>query len=268
MMTAPQLAVYPALTRLLQCPGAVEAIADQYWLDSVDAWVRIPDLVRNEDKLWPSLCDVLPEVKDFDCGTDGTEAGDYRRQVRRAALRTVVTASEMGKPTFGNCPLLGGDAFIRMTDPQAGVCRIGLVEAIRWTPSPVAAQRAKELLTFQELVERLEKVICPLLSSSDYPKQYRRWKAMEPLRDFEASSRFPLILPAHALPACPERYTQSYTKDQSEAVGIPFAVAAKLAPPYAAACVREVRKKVSASLPDPDVMLNWACVHNAPESGN
>jgi hypothetical protein len=262
--SSPLALLYPALGKLLSSPGFVSALIDAKWLENIDPLLKVPDLISGEDQHWPSLLEASPTLKDLDLPSDGSAAGDAMRNARRAALRTIAVAAGLGKQKFAQTALFGGEPFLKVTLGGGIELKLGRCESVRWASSPVAVNKAKELAQKPEIVDIAEKGLMPLLGygEAQFPEVYGYWMMLLPLRNFDTRSRFPLLLPGARLPAVPNGYESRYSAAEVEGAGVPFSVAAKIATPYIAKVVRQVRSEVvPEKLPDQERLeeiLAWA----------
>jgi hypothetical protein len=254
------LSLYPQLKRLTDIPAFVEAISDDYWVASSSPWLHMPDLVAGEDVLWDDFAKAVPELAKFGPpGGSPEEADIYRCRTRRAAVRTIALACGLGTATFAPHAAHGGEANIMLIPIPGLECRIGRISSISWRPSPIVVTQAAAAMAVVEVVET---ALLPFVGNEEtYRVNFSHWKALEPLRVWDQTHRFPLIAQRAGLPSVPGCYVPRYTASDLAPAGVPMAVAAEIAAPYAASVVREVRQRVQTVLPSTDELLLWALDH-------
>lgn len=259
-MKPPLLRLYPKLGDLAMSASFMAAVADDHWLDSVGPWLRIPDLVSGSGPIWEKLKKSIPEFTPFDLPNSGGESGEFRVHARRIAIVSIAVASGLGLASYTHHFMLGGDANIKTVLSNGSECRIGLLKDVTWRPSPSLIAKAVSLLSNRGALETLEVSIFPLLGAAadDYEKQFSRWKVLEPIRQWDATHRSPIVLRRSSLPAAPFGYTRRYDEADLAVTGIPYKVANKIAAPFASAIISDIRASLNSESPPASDLLIWA----------
>jgi len=265
-MSAFLLRLYPSLSALIQSEKFVSALADDHWLELKKPFLEIPDLVSGERTHWEKLITAVPEVVPFGNMADEAEsipAQRYMTEVRRAAIRTLAVAAEIGTQTFLPTPSFGGDPTIRLSLKSGLNCRIGRANDVAWKPTPSAVSRLLQILNDSLLLKAVEVALFPLAAAAHdneqlYAKHFATWSLLAPLRHIDGTSRASLVGPSEALNAIPGGYVERYTADDIAATTVPISVAAKIASPYANSAIHQIRltDEDATAVPSAD-LLDW-----------
>lgn len=262
-MSAFLLRLYPSLSALIKSEKFVSALADDHWLAFRKPWLEIPDLVSGERAHWEKLITAVPEVVPFGNMAEEAEsipAQRYMTEVRRAAIRTLAVAAEIGTQTFLPTPSFGGDPTIRLSLKSGLNCRVGRANDVAWKPSPSAVARLLHILNDSLLLKAVEVALFPLAASNEqlYAKHFATWSLLAPLRHIDGTSRASLVGPSEALHAIPGGYVERYTADDIAATAVPISVAAKIASPYANSAIHQIRltDEDATAVSGPD-LLDW-----------
>jgi hypothetical protein len=204
------LRLYPQLNTLANCHAFVAALADDYWLEQKAPYLAIPDLASGEDPHWEKLIFKIPEVAKFDLPGNSaaeSEAAKYFRSVRRAAVRTICVAAEIGSQTFLPTSHFGGDSSIKFAPAIRLNCRIGRLSDASWNPSPTLLARAIERLEENKTIGAVEEMIFPIvgLAPQAREREYEIWASTGPLREHVAANRITLTgvcASPHISPRC------------------------------------------------------------------
>lgn len=255
------LDLYPQLSGLGKSSPFIEAIADDRWLTEIGPFLRLPDYLSNEDALWAAMIGAVPELATFDLpppsGVSGL-AGEYRIRARRAAVRTLACACNLGAPTFTNHALLAGDPSIKVSPGPGLTCRIGLVGSVAWKPTPTLLERTMSAIRTNSVLADIERAIFPLIGIPNYGDAFARWKQVEPLRTWDEQNRLPFVGVRCVMSTVPSRYVERYSPDDLVGTNVPFHVAARIVSPYAADLVRAQRTSAGSVSHSEESLLLWA----------
>jgi hypothetical protein len=257
------LRLYPQLKTLANSHAFVAALADDYWLEQKATYLAIPDLASGEDPHWEKLIFKIPEVARFDLPGNSageSEAAKYFRSVRRAAVRTICVAAELGSQTFLPTSHFGGDSSIKFAPAIRLNCRIGRLSDASWKPSPTLLARAIERLEEPGTIGAVEEVIFPIvgLDPQAREREHAIWASTGPLREHVGASRLPLTGVCASLPATPNGYIARYGSDDLVGSGVPIVVACRLSSPYAAPILRARRSLEADDIVSPADLVEWA----------
>lgn len=260
LLAHPVLYLHPKLLLLADSPRFVEALADDWWLETVQPWLALPDLTEGIDEAWNGLLASAPEIPSQldrpQLQKDASPAALHFSRVRKLAFTLLAVHHELGTASFWQHTSLGGDASltIRIDSLEGGRFKLGRLRSVRWTPQPSNLRRFIADTRRPELIHAIESLLFAPIHGPEPERDFDRWLLLGPIRSFEKESRSPVTLGEARFPSAPAGYFARYGEiDLPE--GCPLTTAAMLAPVFAAPCVRSCRLAANAPLPLPIDLL-------------
>jgi hypothetical protein len=216
-------------------PEVRVALAQDVLAAEIESFLRAPDLLAHEDRLYADWENERPEAAghareqgEFP-GEDWEKAGDFaplRKRLRLAALRRI-DAAAVGRETFAPCPAFLGEPYLAFDLGRGFRFKAGIAVSCRYRPTPDSETLARTWRSDPALVRAVERRLFPVASPEaiDAPEAFAsaaaEWTATALLRDFESRSPLPLFPVETVYPGdfVPENYGRRIPPEALAAAG-------------------------------------------------